>query len=139
MSFVHFWKKTQKIFLVYRYKEPTQIIGKVDRIKKLSMEILEVYKEKFGTDFLENKKILDTISIVRSKELKNELAGFITKCIKREIREKEAKEAQLEKESKMISEEESTQSQKIQTTSETSSDSPITENPEQELPKETSD
>ncbi len=103
------------------------------------MEILEDYKEKFGTDFLENKKILDTISIVRSKELKNELAGFITKCIKREIREKETKEAQLEKESKMISEEEPTQSQKIQTTSETSSDSPITENPEQELPKETSD
>ena len=92
MSFVHFWKKTQKNSLEYRYKEPTQIIGKVDRIKKLSMEILEDYKE-----------------------------------------------AQLEKESKMISEEESTQSQKIQTTSETSSDSPITENPEQELPKETSD
>jgi len=73
----------------------------VDRIKKLSMEILETNKEKFGTDFYENKKILDDIAIVRSKGLKNELAGFITRFIKREIRqnkEKLAKEAQADKE-----------------------------------------
>jgi len=38
-------------------------------------------------DFGENKKTLDDISIVRSKELKNELAGFITKFLKHELRE----------------------------------------------------
>jgi len=73
----------------------------VDRIKKLSMEILESNKEKFSTDFRENKKILDDISIVRSKGLKNQLAGFITRFIKREIRQNEeklAKEAQADKE-----------------------------------------
>jgi len=65
------------------------------------MEVLETYKEKFGTDFRENKKILDEISIIRSKGLKNELAGFITRFIKREIRQNEeklAKEAQAGKE-----------------------------------------
>ncbi len=65
------------------------------------MEILETNKEKFGTDFRENKKILDEISIIRSKGLKNELAGYITRFIKREIRqteEKLAKEAQAGKE-----------------------------------------
>ena len=64
------------------------------------MEILQDNKEKFGTDFIENKKILEDISIVRSKELKNELAGFITKFIKREIRDNEeklAKEAEVAK------------------------------------------
>ncbi len=64
------------------------------------MEILEDNKEKFGTDFGENKKVLEDISIVRSKELKNELAGFITKLIKREIRDNEekiAKEAEVAK------------------------------------------
>ncbi len=69
----------------------------MDRIKKLSMEILENNKEKFGTDFYENKKILDEIAIIRSKGLKNELAGYITRFIKREIRQNEeklAKEAQ---------------------------------------------
>ena len=70
----------------------------MDRIKRISLEILEVDREKFGTDFRENKKILDTISIIRSKGLKNELAGYITKFIKREIREKEE---QLEKEKQM--------------------------------------
>ena len=73
----------------------------MDRIKKISMEILETNKEKFGTDFRENKKILDDISIVRSKGLKNQLAGFITRFIKREIRQNEeklAKEAQADKE-----------------------------------------
>jgi len=73
----------------------------VDRIKKLSMEILETSKEKFSTDFRENKKILDDIAIVRSKGLKNQLAGFITRFIKREIRQNEeklAKEAQAGKE-----------------------------------------
>ncbi len=65
------------------------------------MEILETNKEKFSTDFRENKKILDEIAIVRSKGLKNELAGFITRFIKREIRQNEeklAKEAQADKE-----------------------------------------
>ncbi len=65
------------------------------------MEILATNKEKFGTDFSENKKILDEIAIVRSKGLKNELAGFITRFIKREIRQNEeklAKEAQADKE-----------------------------------------
>jgi len=65
------------------------------------MEILETNKEKFGTDFRENKKILDEIAIIRSKGLKNELAGFITRFIKREIlqnEEKLAKEAQAGKE-----------------------------------------
>ena len=65
------------------------------------MEVLETYKEKFGTDFRENKKILDEIAIIRSKGLKNELAGFITRFIKREIRQNEeklAKEAQAGKE-----------------------------------------
>jgi len=69
----------------------------VDRIKRISIELLETNREKFGTDFRENKKIIEDISIVRSKGLKNELAGFITRFIKREIREEEerlAKEAQ---------------------------------------------
>ncbi len=72
----------------------------MDRIKKLSNEILEENKDKFGTDFVENKKILNEISIVRSKGLKNQLAGFITRFIKREIREKEEKLLK-EKESQM--------------------------------------
>ncbi len=79
------------------------------------MEILETNKEKFGTDFYENKKILDDISIVRSKGLKNELAGYITRFIKREIRQNEEK---LAKESQAGIEESSNEEQSASTNKE---------------------
>ena len=67
----------------------------MDRIKRISREILHDYKDDFGVDFPENKKILNKISIIRSKQLKNELAGYITKIIKREIREKTENERKI--------------------------------------------
>jgi small subunit ribosomal protein S17e len=72
----------------------------VDRIKRISREILHDYKDDFGVDFIENKKILNKISIIRSKVLKNELAGYITKFIKREIREKTENEKKILSQSK---------------------------------------
>ncbi|GBF24222.1 MAG: hypothetical protein JRZ95_04365 [Nitrososphaerota archaeon] len=87
----------------------------MDRIKKISMEILETYKEKFGTDFRENKKIIDDIAIVRSKGLKNQLAGFITRFIKREIRQNEEK---LAKEAKSGNEERTSEEQSASTNQE---------------------
>jgi len=79
------------------------------------MEILETNKEKFGTDFRENKKILDEIAIIRSKGLKNELAGFITRFIKREIRQNEEK---LAKESQAGKEESASENQSASTNKE---------------------
>ncbi len=68
----------------------------MDRIKRLSYEVLDNHKSKFGEDFAENKKVLNQVSIVRSKGLKNEVAGYITKFIKKEIREEKAKQARIE-------------------------------------------
>ena len=66
----------------------------MDRIKRLSYEVLDEHHSKFGEDFADNKKILDQISIIRSKGLKNEVAGYITKFIKKQIREEKVKQAQ---------------------------------------------
>lgn len=57
----------------------------MDRIRRLSMQVLERHKDKFTTDFAENKKILNQLVVVRSKGLKNEVAGYITKYLKREV------------------------------------------------------
>ena len=57
---------------------------------------MDNHKSKFGEDFADNKKVLDQVSIVRSKGLKNEIAGYITNYIKKEIREQKAKQAQAE-------------------------------------------
>ena len=67
----------------------------MDRIKRLSYEVLDGHKSKFGEDFADNKKILDQVAIIRSKGLKNEVAGYITKFIKKEIREEKAKQARI--------------------------------------------
>lgn len=68
----------------------------MDRIKRLSYEVLDEHKQKFGEDFAGNKKVLDQIAIIRSKGLKNEIAGYITKFIKKEIREEKTKQSQIE-------------------------------------------
>ena len=68
----------------------------MDRIKRLSYEVLAGHKSKFGEDFAGNKKILNQIAIVRSKGLKNKIAGYITNFLKKERREEKAKQARVE-------------------------------------------
>ena len=58
------------------------------------MTVLGEHKDKFGASFDDNKKILNDISIIRSKSLKNKIAGYITKLIKNEIRINAEKENQ---------------------------------------------
>ncbi len=67
----------------------------MDRIKRISFEVLDEHKSKFGEDFADNKKVLDQISIIRSKSLKNKISGYITRFIKKEIREEKVKQAQI--------------------------------------------
>ena len=55
------------------------------------MEVLKDSRDMFGVDFDKNKEALNKISTIRSKMLKNELAGYITKFIKNELRNEEAK------------------------------------------------
>ncbi len=80
----------------YRYKIPYFFRRSVDRIKRLSYEVLDGHKSKFGEDFANNKKALNEISIIRSKSLKNKIAGYITKFVKKEIREEKSKQARIE-------------------------------------------
>ena len=54
----------------------------------LSMKVLQDHKEKFGVDFAKNKQVLNDISKITSKTLKNKLAGYITKFIKNEFKAK---------------------------------------------------
>ncbi|MGI0004582.1 MAG: hypothetical protein ACREAX_04715 [Candidatus Nitrosotenuis sp.] len=70
----------------------------MDRIITLARQVLERHKEKFTADFAENKKLLEQIAIIRSKGLKNEIAGYITKFIKRENASKALKEELVEEE-----------------------------------------
>ena len=72
------------------------------------MKVLEDNKDKFGINFAENKEVLNNISTITSKILKNELAGYITKFIKNELRNKTEKTESVENEEQLPEDTEST-------------------------------
>ena len=72
----------------------------MDRIKRLSNEVLNEYSERFGTDFSTNKQKLNEITVIRSKGLKNEIAGYITKMLQRQAKFEERKQMIIENEKK---------------------------------------
>ena len=112
-------------------------MGRVDRIKRLSYEVLDKHKSKFNESFTDNKKSLDQVTIIRSKGLKNEIAGYITKFIKNEKREEEMKLSQAaasrEEEETAVEEiiEEPEQEESEETVIEIGADTPETEEPTQ--------
>jgi small subunit ribosomal protein S17e len=63
----------------------------LNRVKKLSTELLNRYQDKFNVDFEQNKKIIDDIAIVRSKELRNQIAGYIASYINKQTKEQNKK------------------------------------------------
>jgi small subunit ribosomal protein S17e len=56
----------------------------MDRVKRLSIQLLENYPDRFSTNFEENKKTILSLAIIRSKILRNKMAGYITSKLTRE-------------------------------------------------------
>ena len=83
----------------------------MNRIKRCTEQVFLENKAKFGLDFARNKKVLEEITIVRSKELKNEIAGFITRTLRKE--KHDAEERRLRANVDLAQEEESKKSPKV--------------------------
>jgi small subunit ribosomal protein S17e len=62
----------------------------MNRIKRISTELLERYPDKFGLDFNANKNIISDVAIIRSKVLRNELAGYITSHLRKQAAQEKA-------------------------------------------------
>jgi small subunit ribosomal protein S17e len=62
----------------------------MNRIKRISTELLERYPDKFGLDFNANKNIIGEVAIIRSKVLRNELAGYITAHLRKQAAQEKA-------------------------------------------------
>jgi len=104
------------------------------------MEVLENNKADFGINFVENKKILDSISIIRSKGLKNEIAGYITRFLKHEILDKKKQDERLAKQTKLDEEtSENLDSNASEVKTSTPSDVTQTEEKTQEIPENASE
>jgi small subunit ribosomal protein S17e len=55
----------------------------MNRIRKLAEELLKQYGGKFTDNFEENKKVLNEIAEIKSKYLRNKVAGYITRIVAR--------------------------------------------------------
>ena len=66
----------------------------MNRVKKLSTELLNRYPDKFNVDLQQNKKTIDEIAKVRSKELRNQIAGYIASYINKQTKEQNKKSEQ---------------------------------------------
>ena len=67
----------------------------MNRVKKHSTELLNRYPDKFNIDFQQNKKIIDEIAKVNSKELRNQIAGYIASYINKQTKEQNKKIEQV--------------------------------------------
>ena len=52
----------------------------MDRTRRLSEEIMERHPDVFGSDFEANKKALEELALIPSKQLRNRIAGYIAKA-----------------------------------------------------------
>jgi len=55
-------------------------------IKRTARELLEHYRDKFKPDFEHNKRIVQELTNVKSKRIRNRIAGYITRLIKIEMK-----------------------------------------------------
>lgn len=62
----------------------------MNRVKRMANELLERYPDKFSIDFNENKETIKGYAHIRSKELRNKIAGYITSIVNRNIAQQNA-------------------------------------------------
>jgi small subunit ribosomal protein S17e len=78
----------------------------MNRIKRISTELLQKHPDRFGLEFDDNKKALNDLAIVRSKVLRNELAGYITSHLRKQAAQEKASMAAASGEEEIKEEEE---------------------------------
>jgi small subunit ribosomal protein S17e len=70
----------------------------LDRTRRLSEELLQRHPEAFGTDFEANKKALEELALIPSKQLRNRIAGYLAKAQQEEGSEVEPASTEEKKE-----------------------------------------
>jgi len=50
----------------------------MNRVRRLSLKLLEEFPDRFTGDYEKNKEVLAEVALIRNKRLRNEIAGFLT-------------------------------------------------------------
>ncbi len=59
-------------------------------VKRLARELLEKHGDKFTDDFEANKKLVQELTNISSKRLRNRVAGYITHLVKIKLKREKA-------------------------------------------------
>jgi small subunit ribosomal protein S17e len=51
---------------------------RIELEKRIARELVERFPDKFTTDFETNKKLIESLTNISSKKLRNRIAGYIT-------------------------------------------------------------
>jgi small subunit ribosomal protein S17e len=64
--------------VITKIKYPSNGAHDMDRVRRISSELLSKYPDKFYPDFERNKKTVNELAKIRSKVLRNTVAGYLT-------------------------------------------------------------
>ena len=64
----------------------------MDKTRSISEQILRRYPQSFSSDFENNKKVLEELAVISSKQLRNHVAGYLAKALKENVVEEEAEQ-----------------------------------------------
>ncbi|MEA3378184.1 MAG: 30S ribosomal protein S17e [Nanoarchaeota archaeon] len=56
---------------------------KTTQIKRAGKKLMELYGDKFKEDFEQNKKIVTEVATIPSKKLRNVVAGYLTRLVRK--------------------------------------------------------
>jgi len=76
-------------FISHKKQEPTQVhwrpesLGNVrpEQVKRIARELLQLYADKFTTNFNNNKKAIRSLTNISSPKLRNRVAGYVTRLL----------------------------------------------------------
>jgi ribosomal protein S17E len=58
-------------------------------VRRIATDLMNKYPDRFGTNFEQNKKTIVELAIVRSKELRNQVAGYIASHLNKQSKSSE--------------------------------------------------
>ncbi len=54
---------------------------KTAQIKRIALQLVELHRDKFKTNFTDNKKIVEEFAEIPSKKMRNVIAGYVTRLM----------------------------------------------------------
>ena len=56
---------------------------KTTKIKRVTFSLFREHKDEFKENFEENKKIVEGLAEIKSKKMRNTIAGYVTRLVKK--------------------------------------------------------